>query len=326
MKAPQSIKIGQTFQVVLQEAGIRLDKFIASKIVTKSRSQIQHLILNASVILNCNIEKNCSKRLQNKDVILLFCIKKKNVIKSFDFPLDIIYEDKDLILINKPSNITTHSGANILYRTLSNALEYYCKKLSFVSGPNRRGVVHRLDKDTSGLMLIAKNNSTHFYLCNQILKKQIKRRYLLILYKAPNPVMGKIITNIAPSKNNPATMRISCTELGKNAITNYRVINGYKNSSFSLVECELETGRTHQIRLHMQYKNSPIVGDKKYKACSNFNINFSSYGLIPKIININRQALHAYRISFIHPKLVKKLEFKLPVAYCMANVLNLSKI
>ena len=229
------------------------------------------------------------------------------------------------MVINKPSNITVHPGSNTKNKTLANALVAYSNNLSSASGENRPGIVHRLDKNTSGLMLVAKNNETHIYLCGQILERKVKRKYLALTYGVPNPVIGRIITNIAPSKKDPTKMQVVKDEDAKIAITNYRVINIYENNMFSLVECELETGRTHQIRVHMKYKNTPISGDQKYALYYNFNPEFVSKELSNKVKELNRQALHAYKISFTHPKSLKPMEFEIPMDNSIQDILDLLK-
>ena len=326
MKLIKSDEIAYDFEVISGEQGERLDKFITSKISEQTRSQVQFLILNSGVTLNNIIEKNCGKKLKIGDLISIFIITKQTSIEPYNLKLDIVYEDEDLMVINKPANLTVHPGTNTDNQTLANALVSYCKTLSSASGDDRPGIVHRLDKDTSGLMLIAKNNDTHLYLCGQIMERKVKRIYLAITYGVPNPIIGRIITNLAPCKKNPTKMRVVADETGKIAITNYRVIHVYENRMFSLVECELETGRTHQIRVHMKYKNTPIVGDKKYSLYYNFNPEFVSKELVDKIRSFDRQALHAYKISFTHPKSLKPLEFEIPIDSGMKEILNLLKV
>ena len=175
-------------------------------------------------------------------------------------------------------------------------------------------------------MLVAKNNETHLYLCGQILERKVKRKYLTLTYGVPNPIIGRIITNIAPNKKDPTKMQVVKDDDAKIAITNYRVINSYENRMFSLVECELETGRTHQIRVHMKYKNTPVVGDQKYSLYYNFNPEFVSKELSNKIKKLNRQALHAYKIAFVHPRSLKPMEFEIPMDNSIQEIINLLKI
>ncbi len=315
-----------TFEIIKGEEGERLDKYITSKIEKQTRSQIQFLILNSKVTINNDIERNCGKKIKIGDKISLSIIKQPTTIEPYNFKLNIIYEDEDLIVINKPSDLTVHPGSNTKNKTLANALVAYSNNLSSASGENRPGIVHRLDKYTSGLMLVAKNNETHLYLCGQILERKVKRKYLTLIYGVPNPIIGRIITNIAPNKKDPTKMQVVKDDDAKIAITNYRVINSYENRMFSLVECELETGRTHQIRVHMKYKNTPVVGDQKYSLYYNFNPEFVSKELNNKIKKLNRQALHAYKIAFVHPRSFKPMEFEIPMDNSIQEIINLLKI
>lgn len=326
MTFEKSNEMIHTFEILKGEEGERLDKYITSKIEGQTRSQIQFLILNSKISINNDIERNCGKRLRIGDKILLSIIKKRTTIEPYDFKLNIVYEDEDLMVINKPSNLTVHPGSNTQNKTLANALVAYSNNLSSASGENRPGIVHRLDKDTSGLMLAAKNNEAHLYLCGQMLERKIKRKYLALVYGVPNPVIGRIITNIAPSKKDPTKMQVVRDEDAKTAITNYRVINIYENNMFSLVECELETGRTHQIRVHMKYKNTPIVGDQKYALYYNFNPDFVSKELSNKVKELNRQALHSYKISFTHPQSLRPLEFEIPMDSSIQEIIDLLKV
>ena len=311
------------FEVLEGEGGERLDKYITSKIVERTRSQIQFLILNSKVVVNDNIEKNCGKKVRSGDKIVLAIVAKQNTLEPYHLKLDIVYEDDELLVIHKPSGLTVHPGTNTDNNTLANALVAYCKNLSSASGDTRPGIVHRLDKDTSGLMLVAKNNETHLYLCGQIMERKVKRRYLALTYGVPNPVIGQIVTNLAPSKNDPTKMQVVSSAAGKIAITNYRVLKVFENRMFSLVECELETGRTHQIRVHMKYKNNPIVGDQKYSVYYNYNVEVVSHSVVDEIKLLGRQALHAYQIAFTHPKTQKPMEFQIPMDAKIQRLIDL---
>ena len=319
---------GKTYnmEVIKCEEGERIDKYIASKINGQTRSQIQFLITNANVFVNNEIETDCPKKVKYGDKISLSIITKPTTLEPYPLDLGIAYEDEDLMVINKPSGLTVHPGVNAQNNTLANALVAYCKNLSSVGGEVRPGIVHRLDKDTSGLILIAKNNETHAYLSEQITKKKVKRKYLALTYGIPNPVIGQINTNVAPSKRDPTKMQVVTDAAGKIAITDYRVLKVFENGLFSLVECKLQTGRTHQIRLHMKYKNTPIVGDQKYAAYYNFNAKTVSSKIIEKIELLNRQALHAYQIAFIHPKTQQYMEFQIHMDEKLQKLIDLLKV
>jgi 23S rRNA pseudouridine1911/1915/1917 synthase len=305
------------------EQGERLDKCITLKIGERTRSQIQFLILNSKVTLNNNIEKNCGKKVRVGDKITLTIVSKPTTLVPYHLDLNIVYEDEELLVIHKPAGLTVHPGTNTENNTLANALVAYCKNLSSASGDTRPGIVHRLDKDTSGLMLVAKNNETHLYLCGQIMERRVKRKYLALTYGVPNPVIGQIVTNIAPSKSDPTKMQVVGSAAGKVAITNYRVLKVFENRMFSLVECELETGRTHQIRVHMKYKNNPIVGDQKYAIYYNYNVGVVSHSVVDEIKLLGRQALHAYKIAFTHPKTQKPMEFEIPMDKKIQRLIDL---
>ena len=305
------------------EEGERIDKYITSKINTQTRSQIQHLILNSKVFVNNNIERNCTRKTRYGDKITLNITSTPSTLKPYYLDLDIVYEDNDLVVINKPPGLTIHPGTNTQNNTLANALIAYCKDLSSIAGKVRPGIVHRLDKDTSGLMLVAKNNETHAYLSDQIAQKKVERNYLALTYGVPNPVIGTITTNIAPDRKDLTKMRVVNNTMGKVAITNYRVLKVFENGMFSLVECKLQTGRTHQIRVQMKYKNSPIIGDQKYSTYYNFNTKIVSHKIIEAISLLNRQALHAYQITFIHPKTQQILKFQIPMEEKIQKLMNL---
>ena len=307
------MKKSYNINVTYEGEGERIDKYIASKIETQTRSQVKSLILNSNVFVNGNIETNCAKKVKYGDQITLNITLTPSTLSPYSLDLDIIYEDDDLMVINKPAGLTVHPGINTQNNTLANALIAYCKNLSSTAGEARPGIVHRLDKDTSGLMLIAKNNEIHAYLSDQIAQKKVKRKYLALTYGVPNPVIGTIKTNIAPSRKDPTKMQVVNSITGKTAITNYRVLKVFDDGMFSLVECELQTGRTHQIRVHMKYKKTPIIGDQKYAIYYNFNRKIVSPKIIESINFLNRQALHANQITFTHPKTQKILKFQIPM-------------
>jgi len=227
------------------------------------------------------------------------------------------------MVVNKPAGMTVHPGANTGSQTLVNALINYEKPLSTVSGIDRPGIVHRLDKDTSGLMLIAKNNVTHLCLSKQILERKVKRKYLALVYGMPNPILGKITTGITKSSHDHTKMQVVKNKEARIATTYYRILNTYNNKMFSLVECELETGRTHQIRVHMKFKNNPIVGDQKYSNNHNLNSRLISYNLFDKLNKLNRQALQAYKICFLHPRNFKLIELEIPMDIDIKNIVDL---
>ena len=290
----------------------RIDVFINNKEKFISRTRIKNLILDQKLKLNNKIIEEPSKKVTNGDIIELTVPEpRKASLKPYDYKLDIVYEDGDLIVIDKPAGIVMHPGAGNFDNTIVNALIHYDKKsLSSIGGELRPGIVHRIDKNTSGLIVIAKNNITHENLSAQFSKHTITRIYQLLIWGKVRPSKGKIETLITRSSKNRQMMEVSSSK-GKTAITNYKTLEIFENKNiptFSLLECKLETGRTHQIRVHMNFIGNSIVGDDKYKKKFKKIKNINPV-LEEKIINLNRQFLHAKTIGFIHPKKNKEMIF-----------------
>ena len=236
---------------------------------------------------------------------------KKASIKPYEYKLDIIYEDQDLIVLNKPAGIVMHPGAGNFDNTIVNALVNYDKdSLSNIGDELRPGIVHRIDKNTSGLVVVAKNNKAHENLSSQFSKHSITRVYQLLIWGKVRPSKGKIETLITRSSKNRQMMEVSNTK-GKKAITNYKTIEIFENKNsptLSLLECKLETGRTHQIRVHMNYLGNSIVGDDKYKKKFKKIKNIDPL-LEKNLVNLKRQFLHAKTIGFFHPKKNEEMVF-----------------
>jgi len=295
-----------------EENGSRIDSFISKKEKQLSRTRIKNLILQKNLKLNNLTIINPSRKIATGDKInLIIPEPKKASLKPYRFKIDIIYEDNDLLVLNKPAGIVIHPGAGNYDNTIVNALVNHCgKSLSNIGGELRPGIVHRIDKDTSGLVVVAKNNFSHENLSNQFNKHSIDRIYELMVWGKLRPQFGKIETLITRSSRNRQLMEVGVTK-GKKAITNYKTLEVFesdKTPTLSLVECKLETGRTHQIRVHMSHKGNNILGDKKYrkkfKKLKNIDLNLEKL-----IYNLNRQFLHAKVLGFIHPKSGKKLRF-----------------
>ena len=289
----------------------RVDQFIAKRENTLSRTRIKNLIINSNLTVNKKVIIDPSKKITSGDILSLEIPPPKQLsLKPFKYKLDILFEDEDLLIINKKNGIPIHPGAGNYDNTIVNALINYNKKLSNIGDELRPGIVHRLDKDTSGLILIAKNNNSHENLSNQFNKHTIKRIYQTLIWGKLRPQTGKIETFIKRSSRNRQLMEVSLSK-GKKAITNYKTLEVFENNkvpTFSLIECKLETGRTHQIRVHMAFKGNNILGDKKYKKRYKKIKNIDS-GLEKIITNLDRQFLHAKTIGFIHPKTGEELEF-----------------
>ena len=251
-----------------QDDILRVDQFINKYEKDLSRSKIKNLILKKNLSINNKLNDDPSKKIKINDKISLIIPEPEEVnLKPFEYKIEIIYEDNDLLVLNKKADISMHPGAGNKDKTLVNALINYKKKLSNINGELRPGIVHRIDKHTSGLVVIAKNNFTHENLSNQFSEHSIERKYQTLVWGKLRPSNGKIETLITRSSKNRQLMSVSLSK-GKNSITNYKTLEIFEKETvptFSLIECKLETGRTHQIRVHMSYKGNNIVGDQKYK-------------------------------------------------------------
>ena len=306
-----------TFLAKDSDKNLRLDKFLVNKLKTLTRSQVKKIIVSKGVKINKKIVLSASQKIKNENLIEILIAEIKNDhIKPKEIDIDIVYEDKEIIIVNKPSGLTVHPGAGNKENTLVNGLMHiYKKNLSNLSGSFRPGIVHRIDKETSGLLVIAKNNFSHAKLSEQFSNHVIKRKYVALVWGVIRPLKGKISTLLSRSKKNRQLMFVS-TVSGKKAITNYKTLKvfNYKNvPKISLVECILETGRTHQIRVHLSYKGNPLLGDKKYskKKLRFKKIDKNFYKIL---VNFNRQALHAKSLGLFHPTKNKIINFdsKLP--------------
>ena len=298
----------------------RVDLFLSNNKKELSRTRVKNLILNQRLMINDKICTDPSKKVSQLDNIKLEIPEpQKASLEPFDFKLDIVYEDKDLMVINKPAGISMHPGAGDYNKTLVNALIFYDNKnLSTIGDELRPGIVHRIDKDTSGLVVVAKNNRTHEKLSSQFNDHTIKRVYQALVWGKLRPQTGRIETLITRSSKNRQLMQVGLTK-GKNAITNYKTLEIFENEkipTFSLIECRLETGRTHQIRVHMIYKGTSLLGDQKYRKK---NMKFKKIDkTFEKILNsFKGQVLHAATLGFCHPRNLKKVEYKtkLPIKF-----------
>ena len=310
----------KTFLVEKDDNKVRLDKYLAYKLKNFTRTHIKRIILSENVHINDKIIPFPSQKLRIGDQIKLSIIEnKKKHIKSQKIKIDIVYEDKDLIIVNKPSGMVVHPGAGNKDGTLVNGLLHlYNENLSNINGSSRPGIVHRIDKDTSGLIVVAKNNFSHAKLSEQFSRHTIKRKYIALIWGVVRPLNGRVTTLLSRNKKNRQLMSVSEVR-GKKAITNYKTLKVYGSKEIpkiSLVECSLETGRTHQIRVHLSYKGNGLVGDKKYgkKKLKFRKINRSFEKIL---LNFKRQALHAKELGFIHPTKNTEMKFnsKLPLDF-----------
>ncbi len=316
------------FLVNTNDNGKRIDTFLASKIDNLTRSYIKKLIeTNCVKLNNVNIDSPSKRIKSNDEIDIKIDYKNNNQLEPKNINLNIIYDDKDILVINKQKGMVVHPGAGNKDNTLANALAYkYKSNLSNLNGELRPGIVHRIDKDTSGLLVIAKNNLAHSKLGIQFSKHSIKRVYQCLVWGVVRPLKGRIETLISRSKKNRQIMVVSEIN-GKKAITNYKTLKVFslKNiPKISLMECELETGRTHQIRVHLKYKGTSLLGDNKYgkknMKFKKINKDFSNL-----LSNFNGQALHAKTLEFTHPKNNKWMKFnsELPLNFKkMLDLLN----
>jgi 23S rRNA pseudouridine1911/1915/1917 synthase len=314
------------FIVKDSEKDLRVDVLINKREELISRTRIKSLILKEKLKLNNKVLKNPSKKVSAGDKINLLIPKPEEAsLKPYDFKLEIIYEDNDLLIINKPAGIIMHPGAGNYDKTIVNALIYYNKNsLSNIGDELRPGIVHRIDKNTSGLIVIAKNNEAHENLSKQFSDHTITREYQLLIWGKLRPSSGKIETFITRSSKNRQLMEVSNSK-GKKAITIYKTLEIFENGNvptLSLVECKLETGRTHQIRVHMNHKGNSLVGDDKYKKkyIKLKNVDSELQTLISKL---KRQFLHAKTLGFIHPRTKKKMIFYSNLPQELNNILKM---
>jgi 23S rRNA pseudouridine1911/1915/1917 synthase len=285
----------QTLIVDELNDGERIDKYLI-EYLNLSRSKIQKLIENNSIKIN-NKEIKSSYQIKTDDTITIEIEETdESKIEPENIQLDICYEDEDIIVINKSSGMVVHPAPGHHHGTLVNALLYHCNHLSNVNGNIRPGIVHRIDKDTSGLLLIAKNDEAHMKLANDIQTKKVVRKYLALVSGIITHDSGTIDAPIGRDLNDRKKM--SVTDLNaRDAVTHFKVLERLNNAT--LIECVLETGRTHQIRAHMKYINHPIINDPIYGP--------------KKLIDDSGQMLHAYKISFYHPKTNEFMEFEVPL-------------
>ena len=305
------------FLIKEEVSGDRLDVILTKLIPDLSRSNLKKIIELKQVKINNSIENSPSKKLKIGDTVEINLIPSDEIrILPTNIKLDIVHEDEDILIVNKPAGMVVHPGAGNYNETLVNALVYkYKNNLSDVNGITRPGIVHRIDKETSGLLVVAKNNKAHSSLGKQFSDHTIQRTYQALAWGVLRPLNGRIETLIGRSRKNRQLM--SVTEItGKESITNYKttkVFNIKDIPKISFIECKLETGRTHQIRVHMAYKGSPLLGDQQY---GKKNLKFKKINeeFEDKLKVLNRQALHAKTLAFIHPisKKITSFDSKLP--------------
>jgi len=284
--------------------GLRLDKYLANEYPSLSRVYIQKLIEEDNVVVNGKKEK-ASYRIKENDCIEVGDMEIVDLeLEPQDLPLDIVYEDEDVIVINKKQGMIVHPAPGVYKDTLVNALLYHCKDLSSINGVKRPGIVHRIDKDTSGLIVVAKNDSAHEHLSNQLKDKTMNREYFAIVHGVINENRGKINAPIGRDLKNRIKMAV--VKDGKEAVTHFEVIERF--TKYTLVKCKLETGRTHQIRVHMAYIGYPLACDPVY-------------GIKPTLKG-EGQYLHALRLTFVHPRTNEVMTFETSLPEYFENMIK----
>ena len=287
-----------TFAAEKEDVGTRIDVFLAENMEDLSRSGVQKLIDEGLITLNGGKTK-ANYKLREKDIIDVTVPEAKEVeILPEDIPLDILYEDEDVIVVNKPQGMVVHPAPGHFSGTLVNALMFHCgDELSGINGEKRPGIVHRIDKDTSGVLMIAKNDMAHQSLAAQLAEHSITRKYNAVVYNGFNEDEGTVDQPIGRNPQDRKKMAVT-QKHSRHAVTHYRVIE--RMEKFTLIEAQLETGRTHQIRVHMTHIGHPLLGDPVY-------------GPKKQPISLEGQALHARVLGFIHPRTGEYMEFEAPL-------------
>jgi 23S rRNA pseudouridine1911/1915/1917 synthase len=311
-------------QVSKKQSRLRLDKFIAVNLAEISRSMVKKIIESDNVLRGGEVINSCSATIREGDVITVnIPAPVESQMLPADIPLKIIYEDAEFLVIDKPAGLTVHPGAGNHDDTMANALLAHCgESLSGIGGVMRPGIVHRIDKDTSGLIMAAKTDRAHISLSEQIASRSLKRTYLAICWGVPKPLSGRIEANIGRSLKDRKKMAV-VEHGGKIAATNYTVLEVLGDGVASIVECRLETGRTHQIRVHMTHIAHPLIGDQAYcgrRSGTVRNLPEEAQGFF---VNFKRQALHSHKITLIHPVTNQEMDFESALPEDMAGLVEI---
>ena len=285
-------------------SGIRIDQYLTSKL-NITRSKIEKMIKEGNIKVNGNIIKKSYILNLNDEILIEEYTEKEMSSEPINMNLEIIYEDDDVIVVNKPNGLVVHPAPGNYSNTLVNGLMYHSKKLSSINGEFRPGIVHRIDAYTTGLLMVAKNDKAHLSLAKQLEEKTTTRKYIALVWGIIKEDSGTIDAPIGRDNNDRKKMCVTDVN-SKEAITNFKVLERYKDAT--LIELSLKTGRTHQIRVHMNYIGHPVVNDPVYGR--------------RKLIDDSGQCLHAKTLGFIHPTLNKYMEFDSELPDCFINILN----
>ncbi len=294
----------------------RLDRALTAALPDLSRARIQALVANGALrIGGCAESDLSSRKFAARPFTLILPAMKSDKATAQDLNLNIVFEDEHLIIVDKPAGMVVHPSAGHADGTLVNALLFHCKgQLSGIGGIERPGIVHRIDRDTSGLLVVAKSDAAHQGLAKLFSSHDIHRRYLAIVRGIPAPPAGTIRTQIGRSRSDRKKMGVLSEGFGKHAVTHFRTLENF--TAESLVECTLETGRTHQVRVHMTHIGHPLIGDATYGNRQ------KSYLIGPNQSKFERQALHAAELGFIHPITGNKLKFESNLPEDMQELLS----
>lgn len=293
-----------TYIIDEENKGERLDKYVSTKEENLSRTQVQLLIKDGNILVNDQKIKTNYKCQENDKITIEIPDPVELNVEAEEMNLDIYYEDEDVLVVNKPKGMVVHPAPGHTTGTLVNGLMAHCKDLSGINGVMRPGIVHRIDKDTSGLLMVAKNDLAHEGLVQQLVDKTVTRKYSAIVHGVISHNHGTIDAPIGRDKKDRQSMTVVSD--GKNAVTHFEVVETFKD--FTFVECQLETGRTHQIRVHMKYIGHPLAGDPKYGP--------------KKTLELGGQALHAGVLGFIHPRSKEYIEFTAPLPQYFTDLLT----
>ncbi len=295
-----------SFKVDRDEAGMRLDAYLAERIEGWSRSRLQRLIENEDVLVNETTAKPSHKLRENDEIEVDLVEAQTARFEPENIPLDIVFEDEYLAVINKPAGMVVHPGAGVQRGTLANAIAYHFEFEQSAAGDAtelRVGIVHRLDKDTSGLIVVAKTEEIHEALSEQFRERKVYKNYVALVHGSPDQNRGKVDAPIGRNKHNRLRMKVATH--GRSAVSLWSVRKRY--GKFTLLDVEIKTGRTHQIRVHMAYINYPVVGDEIYNEGRDNTV--ADTNVRNSIATMRRFFLHAEKLTFTHPKTVERLEF-----------------
>ena len=304
------IKIGP------EHSGVRLDAFLASQIEGWSRARLQKLIENEDVLVNRKVSKPAYKLREGDELEIELTAPPNTEFAPENIPLDIVYEDDTLVVVNKPARLVVHPAAGTPSGTLANALAYHFQQLPDRGTGVRPGIVHRLDRDTSGLLVVAKTDAALENLSDQFRDRTVFKSYIALVHGRVSPDAGKIDQPLARDRSNRTRMAV--VRGGRNALTLYRVRRSFDR--FTLLDVELKTGRTHQIRVHLAWIKHPVVGDETYGGGRDNTIQDPQ--LRAQVRHLNRQFLHAEKLAFTHPKTNELVKFETPLPSELADLLT----